>query len=711
VISLFDIKKEAKALVAKMTPEEKVLQMVHASAQVERLDIPSYNWWNEALHGVARAGVSTMFPQSIALAATFSEDTVHRVADIISTEGRAKYNAFQQEGDHDIFKGLTFWAPNVNIFRDPRWGRGHETYGEDPYLTARLGVAFIRGIQGPDRDALKAAACAKHFAVHSGPESERHEFNAECSVYDLWNTYLPAFEAAVKEAGVEAVMGAYNRTLGEPCCGSKLLLKDILRDKWGFDGHVVSDCWAIKDFHESHKVTKTPAESAALAVNAGCDINCGNMFLHCIKAMRENLLSEDRINEAVRRLVVARMRLGMLGAPQNPAYTQIPYDVLDSKAHRDVNMEAARRSLVLLKNDGALPLNPAAISTIGVIGPNADNRRCLEGNYEGTASEHITVLQGVRRLAQAEGCRVMYAEGCHMFKDSANILGGPDDRLAEARTVIKHSDAVVLCLGLDADIEGEESDAYSLGVGGDKPGIELPGSQQRLLEGVAAAADGKPVILVLISGSGLAVGRADAHVNGILQAFYPGACGGRAIAEALFGRFSPSGKLPVTFYGSTRALPDFHDYSMENRTYRYYKGDVLYPFGFGLGYSEFEMDGLEASREACRVKVRNTGRMAARESVQVYVASPGQKERWSLCGIGNVALDAGEECSVEIALPASAFCRYDAQGDLKEIYGEHTLYVGFVQPDARSVRLHGQKPLTAVLRIQPPTKAAERSFQ
>ncbi|MDR1531631.1 MAG: glycoside hydrolase family 3 C-terminal domain-containing protein [Clostridiales bacterium] len=690
----FDIKKAAASLVSQMTLEEKVSQMLHGASEVARLNIPSYNWWNEALHGVARAGTATMFPQAIALAATFELWTMGMVADAISTEARAKYNASQEEGDHDIYKGLTFWSPNINIFRDPRWGRGHETYGEDPYLTARMGVAFIRGLQGPDRNSLKAAACAKHFAVHSGPENERHEFNAAVDSYDLWNTYLPAFEAAVKEAGVEAVMGAYNRTLGEPCCGSKLLLVDILRGKWGFDGHVVSDCWAIKDFHEHHRVTKTPEESAALAVKNGCDVNCGFVFNFCLQAVQAGLLTEEQIDRAVTRLFVSRMRLGMLGAPQNPEYASISYENVDCERHQLINLIAAKLGLVLLKNDGALPLKH--VRTLGVIGPNADSRRALEGNYQGTPSTHVTILQGLQELAEEKGgIRVMYAEGCHLYKDRISGLGYGDDRMSEAVSVTKRSDAVVLCLGLDADIEGEEGDTSNEFAGGDKVGLELPGRQQALLETVldAAHAGGKPVIVVLVSGSALTLGNAQDRVNGILQAFYPGSQGGRAVAEALFGRFSPSGKLPVTFYRSADDLPDFRDYSMENRTYRYFKGEPLYPFGFGLSYGRFELSNPRLENGEVRATLTNTGKMDCRETVQLYASVEGAKERWCLCGFTNVFMMRKGYAEISIPVPPTVFCRYDANGDLQPLPGKKTLYLGFTQPDERSIALYGQAPL------------------
>ena len=697
---MYDIKKKAAELVAKMNLGEKVSQMIHESNEIERLGIPSYNWWNEALHGVARAGTATVFPQAIALAATFDPDLVEKTAGVISTEARAKYNAGQEEGDRDIYKGLTFWSPNINIFRDPRWGRGHETYGEDPYLTARMGVAFIRGLQGPDRDSLKTAACAKHFAVHSGPENDRHHFNAVVDDYDLWNTYLPAFEAAVKDGGVEAVMGAYNRVSGEPCCGSTLLLEKILRGKWGFDGHVVSDCWAIKDFHENHKVTGCSRESVALAISKGCDVNCGEMYLNAVYAVADGLISEELIDRAVTRLFTARMRLGLLGAPQNPEYVSIPYEVVDSPAHDAFNAEVAQRSVVLLKNDGALPLDINRIKTIGVIGPNADSRRALEGNYQGTASRHITVLDGVREIAERAGARVLFGEGCHLYKDRTEGLAREDDRLPEARAIAKRSDAVIVCLGLDADIEGEESDAYSASQAvGDKPHIELPGRQQRLLENVIETATGKPVIVVLVSGSALACVYADERANGVIQAFYPGATGGKAVAEAIFGIFSPSGKLPVTFYRSTADLPDFRDYNMAGRTYRYFRGEVLYPFGFGLGYSKFSLENFRAGKDVCRVTVKNEGAIPARETVQIYVTSPGQKEIRCLCGIGSVYLEPGDEAELEIKLAKNAFARFDAEGDPRLIKGRHVLYAGFTQPDARSAALSGGKILTAEIEI------------
>ncbi|MDR2532589.1 MAG: glycoside hydrolase family 3 C-terminal domain-containing protein [Oscillospiraceae bacterium] len=694
-----DYKKAARALISQMTLEEKVSQMLHGSAAIPRLGIPAYNWWNEALHGVARAGTATVFPQAIAMAAMFDEELIYEIAVAVSDEGRAKYHAYQEEGDRDIYKGLTFWSPNINIFRDPRWGRGHETYGEDPYLTARLGIKFVNGLQGPDKNHLKTAACAKHFAVHSGPEGIRHEFDAVCNDYDLWNTYLPQFEAMVYEADVEGFMPAYNRTNGEPCCGSTALLVDILRGKWSFDGYVTSDCWAIKDFHEKHKVTSNATESVALAVNAGCHLNCGNLYGYCLIAVKEGLLSEEKINDAVEHLYVTRMKLGLLGAPEIPEYINIPYDILDCPKHKALNLKASQNGIVMLKNDGALPLDPAKIKSVAVIGPNANNRTALIGNYFGTARELITVVEGISEKADEHGFRVYYAEGCHLFKDRLSILAFKDDRESEAVSAVKHSDAVVVCLGLDSTVEGEENDLGNEFGGGDKEGLNFPGRQQHLLEKVTKAANGKPVILVTLAGSAMAVTWADENVGAILHGFYPGAQGGRAIADIIFGKVSPSGKLPVTFYRSDTDLPDFCDYNMENRTYRYFRGEPLYPFGFGLGYCKFEMSGVGATENEVTLTVKNNGSMQAAEIVQVYASNPNLREVRSLIGFKRTELEAGQSKTVVIPLDKNAFFRRDSNGDLYKVGGKYEISVGFSQPDERSVRLCGVKPAVVMLNV------------
>lgn len=694
-------------LVSKMTLEEKVTQMLHSSPAIPRLGIPSYNWWNEALHGVARAGVATVFPQAIGMAATFDEDLIYKVAEAISTEGRARFHEFQRKGDRDIYKGLTFWSPNINIFRDPRWGRGHETYGEDPYLTARLGIAFIRGIQGEDGKYLKAAACVKHFAVHSGPESERHSFNAEVSEKDLWETYLPVFKECIEETNVEGLMGAYNRINGEPCCGSETLLKKILREEWGFTGYVTSDCFAIKDFHEHHRVTKTAPESAALAVNNGCDLNCGNMYLNLLIACREGLVTEEKINESVARLLMTRMKLGMFDDPQNVPYSGIPFEKNDCKEHRALSLEVAQKSLVLLKNDGLLPLDKNKVRSIAVIGPNADSRDALIGNYFGTASRYITALEGIEDAA-GEDIRVYYAQGCHIQKDSVERRGAPGDRFAEAVAVAERADVVVMCLGLDANMEGEAGDASNDRASGDKADLGLPGQQQRLLEAVCQT--GKPVILLLLSGSALAVTWADEHVPAIIQAWYPGAMGGKAVASLLFGEFSPSGRLPVTFYRTVEELPDFRDYSMKNRTYRYMKNEALYPFGFGLSYTRFEYGGLRFGSDRitsgesmeCSVLVRNIGQRASDEIVQMYLKDMKASTEipvWQLKGAKRVHLEPGRECRVRFAILPDHMKLVDNQGKSVLEPGFFEVFIGGSQPDRRSRQLTASEIASGVFEV------------
>lgn len=698
----------AKDLVSRMTLEEKVTQMLHSAPAIPRLGIPSYNWWNEALHGVARAGVATVFPQAVGMAATFDENLLYKTADIISTEGRAKYHESQRKGDHGIYKGLTFWSPNINIFRDPRWGRGHETYGEDPYLTGRLGVAFIKGLQGNDKKYLKAAACAKHFAVHSGPENERHSFNAVVSKKDLRETYLPAFKEAVKEAQVEAVMGAYNRTNDEPCCGSSMLLKEILREEWGFEGHVTSDCWAIKDFHEYHMVTKTAPESVALAVNNGCDLNCGNMYINLLIAHKEGLVSEETIDRSVIRLMTARMKLGMFDSDEKVPYANTPYELNSCKEHADFALDVTKKSLVLLKNENSLlPLDKNKTGSIAVIGPNADSRAALEGNYCGTANRYITILEGIHDAVN-ENTRVYYAQGCHLYKDRVQGLGEPKDRFAEAVAAAERSDVVVMCLGLDASIEGEEGDASNEYAGGDKPHLNLPGNQQELLEAVHMT--GKPVILVLLSGSALAVNWADQNIPAIIQAWYPGSQGGKAVASLIFGDYSPSGRLPVTFYKSTEELPDFCDYSMKNRTYRYMEAEALYPFGYGLSYTRFEYSDIGLSKEKagvnedieCSVKVKNIGNYASDEIVQLYVKdveASVEIPRWELRGVQRVSLKPGQETVVSFTLTPRMLALIDNDGKAVLEPGKFEVYIGGSQPDGRSLKLTGSQVLKASFEV------------
>ena len=690
-----EARRRAKELVSQMTVEERASQLRYDAPAIERLGVPAYNWWGEALHGVARAGAATSFPQAIGMAATFDTELLHRAGDVAATEGRAKYNAYAAENDRDIYKGLTFWSPNVNIFRDPRWGRGQETYGEDPYLTSRLGVAYVEGLQGDDKETLKSAACAKHFAVHSGPEAVRHEFNAVATKKDMAETYLPAFKACVQEAGVEAVMGAYNRTNGEPCCGSRTLMQDILRGEWKFEGHFVSDCWAIKDFHEKHMVTHTMEESAALALKCGCDINCGVTYLYLLKALEQGLVTEEEITEAAVRAFTTRYLLGLFDGSK---YDDIPYEKVECEEHLEVAQQLTRESVVLLKNDGVLPLNVSAGKTVGVIGPNADSREALVGNYPGTSSRYITVLEGIQDKVGHNG-RVLYSEGSHLFKDRVENLAWENDRVAEAVIVAKHSDVVVLCVGLNETLEGEEGDTGNSYASGDKDDLLLPESQRKLMEAVFAV--GKPVVVCLMAGSAIDLSEAQEKAAAVLQLWYPGARGGKAVADILFGDCSPSGKLPVTFYRTLEELPAFEDYTMKGRTYRYMEQEALYPFGYGLTYGDVQVEKAEVVRvdEATddvtvHVTVKNAGNAATGDVVQIYVKdleSPFAVPNHSLCAFARVFLKAGESAEMDMTVSGNAFLAVNEDGAFVKGGGSYALYVGTGQPDSRTAALTGKK--------------------
>lgn len=684
-------REKAQALVNKMTVEEAAGQLRYDAPAIERLGVPAYNWWNEALHGVARAGVATSFPQAIAMGAAFDPALVEALGDVAATEGRAKYNAASRHGDRDIYKGLTFWSPNINIFRDPRWGRGHETFGEDPCLTAETGLAYVRGLQG-DGDHLKAAACAKHFAVHSGPEALRHQFNAQATPKDMAETYLPAFERLVREGQVEAVMGAYNRTNGEPCCGSKTLLQDILREKWGFAGHVVSDCWAIQDFHQFHQVTDTPEESAALAIHNGCDVNCGVTYTYLMKAYAKGMVTEAEIRAAAVRLFTTRYLLGIMG--EGSEYDDIPYTAVESPAHIEKALQAAREGCVLLKNNGVLPLNPDKIGTLAVIGPNADSRAALIGNYHGTSSRYITVLEGIQD-ALAGKARVLYSQGCHLFQDRVENLAQAGDRLSEAVIVAENADAVVLVLGLDETLEGEQGDTGNASASGDKWNLLLPESQRLLMKAVLDA--GKPTIICLMAGSAIDLQEGAERADAVLLPWYPGACGGRAVADILFGKASPSGKLPVTFYHNEqlRQMPEFTDYAMQGRTYRYFDGVPQYPFGYGLTYGDAHVLSATAEKQADGVDVTmeivNDGRMDTQDVAQVYVQNEGSAfapRNPRLCGFARVNCPAGEKTTVRVHVRADALLVVNDEGE-KVADGAIALYAGMGQPDARTQALTG----------------------
>ena len=618
----------AKELVSKMTIEEKMAQMRYDAPAIPHLGIPAYNWWSECLHGVARQGCATVFPQAIGMAASYNTSLMQEVATAISDEARAKYNEFKKFGSTELYQGLTYWSPNINIFRDPRWGRGHETYGEDPLLTGKMGTAFIKGLQGNGKY-RKLDATIKHYAVHSGPEYERHGFDAVVSEKDLYETYLSAFKYCIDNADPSAVMGAYNRVNGEPCCGSKTLLKDILYGEFGFKGYVVSDCGAVRDFHTGHKVTETEAESVALAVNNGCQLNCGDAYLSLYEAYEQDLITEETITEAVTKLFEARFRLGMFD--DDCEYNEIPYDVVECKKHTDINRKMAQESIVLLKNNGILPLSKD-VKTIAVIGPNADDTRILTGNYNGTPSVYYTPLRG---LQEAFDGRVLYAKGCHPTDPNAGNWSGSPVR--EAVFLADKADMVIMMMGLNPSIEGEEGDSFNGDVAGDKKDLLLPEPQRKLFDEVMKL--GKPTVFVNISGSCVALCDQDEKCDAVIQCFYPGAQGGNALADVILGKISPSGRLPVTFYRSTEDLPPFRDYSMENRTYKYFKGTPLYPFGHGLSYASVEENWISENE----VIVTNHGGMDTDYAVLKFKYSPNKE----LCDFKKIFIKAGERISVK----------------------------------------------------------------
>ena len=688
-----------KDLISRMTLKEKVSQLKYDSDAIPRLGIPEYNWWNECLHGVARAGLATIFPQAIALAATFDEDFIREVASAISDEGRAKYNEAIKQGNRGQYWGLTFWTPNINIFRDPRWGRGQETYGEDPYLTGRIGLAFMRGLQGDDPENLKSAACAKHYAVHSGPEKLRHTFNAVVSKKDLFETYLPAFKLLV-ENGVESVMGAYNRTLGEPCCGSKYLLKDILRGRWKFKGHVVSDCWAIKDFHENHKVTSSPEESAALALNSGCDVNCGCTYPYLTVSHEKGLVTEEAIDTAVGRLLTTRFKLGMFDPPEQSPWASLGRECINSEDHKHIALEAARKSMVLLKNEGnLLPLDSSA-KKILLLGPGAANIHTLLANYYGVSSQLITPLEGLgEKIRDKYAVNLEYRQGCLQYSEnnSTNVAFG----------ISNPPDVIVAVFGLDSAMEGEEGDAIASDSNGDRNYIELPPWQLAYLRSVRQS--GKPVILVLTGGSPIAV--PEDIADAIIFAWYSGEQGGRALADIIFGDTVPSGKLPITFPASTSQLPPYEDYSMKGRTYRYMTEKPLWPFGFGLSYTTFRFDSCELSapgisrgeKITARVKVTNTGKRNAEEVIQLYVAKDkreGDDPIASLKAFRRVNIPAGKTVSVEFELEAAAFETVNAEGENVLVPGSYTVIAADAAPVPAAVEKGAATPASAKLTVR-----------
>lgn len=633
-------KERARELVAQMTLAEKCAQMKYDAPAIERLGVPAYNWWNEALHGVARAGAATVFPQAIGMAASFDTGLMHQVATAISDELRAKYNEYKAFGGTEIYQGLTAWSPNINIFRDPRWGRGHETYGEDPYLTGEMGVAFVKGLQGDDPACRKVDATLKHYAVHSGPESLRHGFDAQVGQEDLYETYLWAFKYCIDHADPSAVMGAYNRVNGEPACASETLLKEVLFGEFGFEGYVVSDCGAICDINRNHQVTANEAESAALAVNNGCILNCGDAYKWLKTAVLLGMISEETITASVEKLFEARFRLGMFD--QDGPYDQLDDSVVECPAHIALSRKMAQESVVLLKNDGILPLDPKL--DIAVIGPNAADISVLLGNYNGTPSRTSTLLEGIQEAAQG---RVRYARGCHITR--AQVGRWEEHPLREALIAARKSDVVVLCLGLNPTIEGEEGDAYNGDRSGDKADLQLPLPQQALLEEVLKV--GKPTVLLNVTGSCVDLTLADQQCSAVVQVFYPGAEGGRAVADILFGKVSPSGRLPVTFYHNDSELPRFTDYAMKGRTYKYFQGKPLYPFAHGLSYTEFAYENLAFDGARVTGTVRNAGGMEAGHVIPVFLKDPQEEGvNCRLAGFARVELAPGQSAGFQVEL-------------------------------------------------------------
>ncbi|SNX54664.1 glycoside hydrolase family 3 C-terminal domain-containing protein [Thermoanaerobacterium sp. RBIITD] len=692
------IEERVKDLVSRMTLSEKISQMLHESPAIPRLGIPEYNWWNECLHGVARAGIASVFPQAIGLGATFNPDLIYQIAEIISDEARAKHHEFVRNNDRGIYKGLTFWSPNVNIFRDPRWGRGQETYGEDPFLTGELGVAFVKGLQGNDERYLKLVATPKHYAVHSGPEKLRHQFNAVVNNKDLRETYLPAFKKCVKEGHAASIMGAYNRTNDEPCCGSKTLLIDILRKEWGFDGYVVSDCGAIDDFHMHHKVTKNAAESATMAVNNGCELNCGNTYESLLTAVKEGLVSEETIDKAVTKLFEARFRLGMFDPPEMVLYANIPYSVNDSDEHRKMTLKAALESIVLLKNENNLLPLQKNLKKIAVIGPNADSLDVLLGNYNGTPSKYVTMLDGIKNKVSAE---VLYAKGCE-------LTGSSKEGFKDAIEAAVKSDVVIACMGISPKLEGEEGHVEGSDADGDRLNLDLPGVQKDLLKELKDT--GKPIVLVLLNGSPLTINWAKENIPAIIEAWYPGEEGGTAVADIIFGDYSPAGRLPVTFVKSLDDIPPFEDYNMSGRTYRYMEKEPLYPFGFGLSFAEFEYDNLWLSSEKISVDdaidiyvdVKNVGHVKSDEVVQLYLKdteSSVKVPKYELRGVKRINLLPGEKKTVKFEFKPRDMALIDNDGRCILEPGLFTVYEGESQPDEMSQELMGRKVLSKTFEI------------
>jgi beta-glucosidase len=683
-------------LVSRLTLEEKVGQMLNAAPAIERLNIPAYDWWNEVLHGVARTPYKvTVYPQAIAMAATFDTAAIKLMADYSATEGRAICNKAMKDGKAGSrYVGLTYWTPNINIFRDPRWGRGQETYGEDPFLTSMLGKAFVHGLQGDDPKYLKAAACAKHYAVHSGPEPLRHNFNVDPTGYDLWNTYLPAFKELVVNAKVAGVMCAYNAFKSQPCCGSDQLMIQILRDQWEFSGYVTSDCGGIDDFFKRHKTHANAEEASADAVFHGTDVECGkDAYKSLVQAVKDGKITESKIDESVKRLFMIRFRLGMFDPTSIVKYAQTPESELESGPHKLHALKMARESIVLLKNQNStLPLSKN-IKSIAVLGPNADNSIAVLGNYNGTPSEIVTALAGIKSKLHTNS-EVIYEKAINYTNDTIVTTSGDTIKtnFADLANRVKNADAIIFIGGISPQLEGESMKVNYPGFnGGDRTSILLPAVQTALLK--ALKSTGKPVVFVMMTGSAIAIPWEAENIPAIVNAWYGGQSAGTALADVLFGDYNPSGRLPVTFYKSDQDLPDFTDYRMDNRTYRYFKGQVLYGFGFGLSYTRFVYSGLKlpavikkGKNVSISVTVKNEGKVNGEEVVQLYVSGNARLAPLrSLKGFKRISLKAGESGVVSFELTPGDLSVMDGNGKAQPFSGKVTISIGGCQPDAQVI--------------------------
>lgn len=684
-------------LVSRLTMEEKISQMQHTASAIDRLGIPQYNWWNECLHGVARNGIATVFPQAIAMAATFNPSLIQQEADAISTEARAKYYEAISKNSHEIYQGLTFWSPNINIFRDPRWGRGQETYGEDPFLTSQIGKAFVQGLQGNDPTYFKVIATAKHFAVHSGPESQRHKFDAWPTQRDLYETYLPAFEVLVKEAKVYSVMTCYNRVFGTPSSANTFLFKETLREKWGFKGYVVSDCWAVSDIYNFHNFVPTAEKAASLSVKAGTDLSCGPEYGSLLNALELGYITENEINTSVKRLFEARFKLGLFDPPSKVGYASIPATDYNTEANRRLAREVARQSIVLLKNDkNVLPFS-RKVKSIAVIGPYSNDTSVLLGNYNGIPSQPVTILNGILSRA-GKGIKVVYCQGVERPEIQAlrpeNTNLSTDPSFMEAISLGKKSDVIVFVGGISPNLEGEEMDVKVPGFSaGDRTTLDLPQNQQLLLEQLKAT--GKPIILILTNGSALAVNWAKDNATAILEAWYPGEEGGNAVADVLFGDYNPAGRLPVTFYKSVNDIPAFEDYSMKGRTYKYFNGSPLYAFGYGLSYTTFKFNSSEFKSQlltesdtiVLSVNLTNTGNREGDEVIQVYIKQPKELKDQpikTLVAFKRVHFLNGESRETEIKIPVNRLRHFNTLiNDYSVAHGNYELLIGASSDDIR----------------------------